>query len=88
MLVAYANSSQTHLDTRLSIGYPEVGTENSFRYPMKRDGAPSQSTEFGFNVYEFAKMLDPVLDGLRDWAYELDDHLHKMSGRSTSEGAW
>jgi len=51
----------------------------AFRYPMKRNGAPSQSAEFGFNVYEFATMLDPVLDGLRDWAYELEDHRSKSS---------
>jgi hypothetical protein len=43
-----------------------------FRYPMKRDGAPSECADFTVNVVHFAKSLNPVLDGIFDFCFYLE----------------
>lgn len=44
-----------------------------FRYPIDRKGKPSQSEHFRVNVLRFERLLDPIFDMLRDWAYALED---------------
>jgi hypothetical protein len=45
----------------------------AFRYPMKSDGSPSKQTEFMVNVVHFARLLDPVLEGIFDFCFHLED---------------
>jgi hypothetical protein len=45
----------------------------TFRYPMKRDGSPSEQTDFVVNVVHFARLLDPVLEGILDFCFHLED---------------
>jgi hypothetical protein len=51
----------------------------SFRYPITRQGKASHASSFGFNVFDMAKVLDPVLEGLWDLAGEIENALeHHM----------
>ena len=51
----------------------------SFRYPMTKDATPSQNVDFGFNVFRFARLLDPVITGLIDLCDYLDGLRWKYS---------
>jgi hypothetical protein len=48
------------------------GGSYKFRYPMKRDGAPSEHMDFAVNVIHFAESLDPVLEGIFDFCFYLE----------------
>ena len=56
----------TELDTVDSGSY-------TFRYPMKRDGTPSEEADFVVNVIHFARLLDPILEGIFDFCFRLED---------------
>jgi hypothetical protein len=45
----------------------------TFRYPMKRDGTPSEQTDFVVNVIHFSRLLDPILDGIFNFCFHLED---------------
>jgi hypothetical protein len=45
----------------------------AFRYPMTKKGDPSGDQRFGFNVLRMAMRLDPILDQLSAFSYNLED---------------
>lgn len=50
----------------------------SFRYPMKRNRSPSQPPGFGFNIFRFASLLDPVIKGMVDLNHNLEDVRYRI----------
>ena len=41
----------------------------AFRYPIGKDGSPSQPPMFSFSLFAFAECLDPILEALGSYAY-------------------